>query len=83
MTHHDLESPPQPDEAREGRPLLRTELGEGLVVWQSGQLRDHGVSHAFTTRHGGVSTGPRATLDLAGRGSREGDELIAAEANLA
>ena len=83
MNRHDLESAPLPDEARECRPLLRTDLGDGLVVWQSGQLLDRGVTHAFTTRDGGVSTGPRATLDLAGRGSREGDELIAAEANLA
>jgi YfiH family protein len=68
--------------AREGRPLERVVLGDGIVVWQSIQLREHGVNHAFTTRHGGDSTGIKATLDLAGRGSREGADLIAAESNV-
>lgn len=62
--------------------MQRKDLGEGLIVWQSSLLLEHGVTHAFTSRHGGCSTGPRATLDLAGRGSREGEALAQAETNL-
>ena len=68
--------------AHDGRPLDRVDLGEGIVVWQSTQLREHGVNHAFTTRHGGDSSELKASLDLAGRGSRTGADLVAAEANL-
>ena len=63
-------------------PLERVSIGDGLTVWQAVSLRRHGVLHAFTTRHGGSSTGPRESLDLAGRGSREGRSLAAAEENL-
>ena len=64
-------------------PLIRHELEPGLPVWRSERLRSLGVVHAFTGRRGGWSTGARATLDLAGRGSRGGAELEAAERNLA
>lgn len=67
--------------SHEARPLERVVLGGGIVVWQSLQLREHRVTHAFTTRHGGQSAGDKASLDLAGRGSREGADLVAAESN--
>lgn len=62
-------------------PLIRTELKGGIVIWQSQRLLVHGVTHGFTTRHGGTSDGECATLDLAGRGTREGHELTCARAN--
>ena len=68
--------------AHEDRPLERVALGEGIIVWRSNQLLEHGVNHAFTTRHGGCSSGLKAGLDLAGRGSRVGADLVAAESNL-
>ncbi len=67
--------------SHEARPLERVVLDGGIVVWQSLQLRACGVTHAFTSRHGGQSTGAKTALDLAGRGSREGADLVAAESN--
>lgn len=65
----------------EARPLEQVRLTDRLTIWRSPLLSECGVTHAFTTRHGGRSVGPRATLDLAGRGSREGEELAQAEDN--
>jgi len=62
--------------------LRRNELSNGLVVWQAEGLLALGAIHAFTTRHGGSSSGACATLDLAGRGTREGVALENARENL-
>lgn len=45
--------------------LERTEHDQGVVTYQSPQLRGLGVPHGFTTRLGGVSPGPYDTLNLA------------------
>ncbi len=50
--------------------LMRLTLSDGVVVYQSPLLLGVGVPHAFTTRLGGVSTGPYASLNL-GPGCRE------------
>jgi len=44
--------------------LERIEHSSGVVTYQSPQLRAAGVLHAFTTRLGGVSQGPYASLNL-------------------
>ncbi|MCC7409909.1 MAG: peptidoglycan editing factor PgeF [Phycisphaeraceae bacterium] len=44
--------------------LLRQEHGNGVVTYQSPLLTDLGVPHAFSTRIGGVSKGPYASLNL-------------------
>lgn len=46
------------------RTLERVEHPGGIVTYQSPRLRAAGVVHAFTTRLGGVSTGPYASLNL-------------------
>ena len=43
----------------------RVEHANGVVTYQSPLLSDAGLRHAFTTRIGGVSTGPYASLNLA------------------
>lgn len=63
-------------------PFEKIRLKNSIEVWRSPLLSSHGVTHAFTTRNGGTSIGPRASLDLAGRGSRIGDDLMHAEENL-
>lgn len=45
--------------------LERVEHPNGVVTYQSPLLSGVGVPHAFSTRIGGVSTGPYATLNLA------------------
>lgn len=45
-------------------PLQRIEHEQGLVTFQSSRLRALGFVHAFTTRRGGVSEGPYASLNL-------------------
>ncbi|MFW6058843.1 MAG: peptidoglycan editing factor PgeF [Phycisphaeraceae bacterium] len=45
--------------------LERTEHDNGVVTFQSPRLREAGVTHAFSTRLGGVSKGPYASLNLA------------------
>lgn len=44
--------------------LERIEHPNGLVTYQSPRLREIGVIHAFSTRVGGVSDGPYASLNL-------------------
>ena len=67
--------------SQDSAPLERVQLPNALTVWQSPLLSESGIVHAFTTRHGGASVGQQATLDLAGRGSREGADLATAEEN--
>ena len=45
--------------------LIRTEHGNAVVTYQSPLLRGAGVPHGFTTRLGGVSPKPYASLNLA------------------
>jgi hypothetical protein len=45
--------------------LERVEYAGGMVVYQSPLLRERGVIHGFSTRVGGVSGGPYASLNLA------------------
>ncbi len=45
--------------------LIRTEHSNGVVTYQSPMLTGPGVPHGFTTRLGGVSPGPYASLNLA------------------
>jgi purine-nucleoside/S-methyl-5'-thioadenosine phosphorylase / adenosine deaminase len=45
--------------------LIRTEHGHGVVTYQSPLLQGVGVPHGFTTRLGGVSPEPYASLNLA------------------
>lgn len=45
--------------------LQRIEHFNGLVTYQSPLLKEVGVPHGFSTRIGGVSEGPYATLNLA------------------
>ncbi len=60
--------------------IRRVRLGDGLVVYRSDRLAETGVRHAFSTREGGVSPSPRASLHLGPRfgappdGLREVDE---------
>lgn len=44
--------------------LIRVTLPNGVVVYQSRQLLELGVIHAFSTRIGGVSTGPFESLNF-------------------
>lgn len=44
--------------------IRRLRLGDGLVVYRSDLLAELGVPHAFSTRAGGVSPAPRASLHL-------------------
>lgn len=44
--------------------LQRTQHHNGLVTYQSPLLAGLGVTHAFSTRIGGISKGPYATLNL-------------------
>ncbi|MEX0886074.1 MAG: peptidoglycan editing factor PgeF [Phycisphaeraceae bacterium] len=44
--------------------LERIDHSNGVVTYQSPRLRAAGVVHAFTTRLGGVSQGPYASLNL-------------------
>jgi len=44
--------------------LRRITHPNGLVTWQSPLLHARGVAHGFSTRHGGVSPEPYATLNL-------------------
>ncbi|MEX0744344.1 MAG: peptidoglycan editing factor PgeF [Phycisphaeraceae bacterium] len=46
--------------------LERVEHENGLVTYRSPKLAALGVTHAFSTRLGGVSRGPYASLNLAG-----------------
>jgi len=44
--------------------LQRTSHPNGVVTYQSPLLRAAGFTHAFSTRIGGISTGPFASLNL-------------------
>ena len=44
--------------------LERIEPNDGVVVYRSALLASHGVRHAFSTRHGGVSPEPFGTMNL-------------------
>lgn len=44
--------------------ITRVRAGNGVVVYQSPLLQSAGVPHAFSTRIGGVSGGPFASLNL-------------------
>jgi len=48
--------------------LERTVHANGVVTYQSPLLREAGVRHAFSTRTGGVSEGPFASLNLGNPG---------------
>jgi polyphenol oxidase len=50
--------------------IERVELAGGIVVYQSPLLRAAGVPHAFSTRIGGVSTGPFASMNLGNPGGQ-------------
>lgn len=50
--------------ASDPAPLERHEHENGLVTYQSAGLRRLGVRHGFSTRIGGVSSGPYASLNL-------------------
>ena len=45
--------------------LIRTEHNNGVVTYRSPLLSDAGVPHGFTTRIGGLSPAPYASLNLA------------------
>jgi YfiH family protein len=52
-------------ERREARALVRTRHEpHGVITYRSRMLSAAGFSHAFAARHGGVSEGPFATLNL-------------------
>lgn len=53
------------DRTVQSRPMLqRSVAGNGVVSYVSPLLRECGVPHAFSTRLGGVSAGPFASLNL-------------------
>ncbi len=52
--------------------LERTTHSNGVVTFRSPLLRAAGVKHAFSTRIGGVSTGPCASLNLGNPSPAEG-----------
>ncbi len=62
--------------------LQRVEHDNGVVTYQSPLLREVGVIHAFSTRIGGVSVGPFASLNLGSLAKRTApDENILVSEN--
>lgn len=54
--------------------LQRIPHENGVVSYQSPRLREIGVLHAFSTRLGGISTGPYASLNLGPLAKGDGDD---------
>ena len=57
--------------------LQRVEHSNGVVTYQSPLLRESCVTHAFSTRLGGVSAGPYATLNLGSLLQETGRQIAA------
>ena len=57
--------------------LVRTELQPGIIAYLSQLLTNSGIPHAFSTRHGGVSSAPFASLNLGISGGPGVEDSIA------
>ncbi len=60
-------------------PLERFQHDNGVVIYRSRLLHDAGIPHGFTTRLGGISEGPYASLHLQGWPD---EQAAAAEENI-
>lgn len=61
---------------------LERHMRDGVVFWTSPALASLAVTHAFSTRHGGVSQGPFHSLNLGRSTGAEGDDARRVAENL-